>query len=283
MSTTPENFIIWAQSEPTVSMVTLIGSRARPIDAPDGPREHSDWDFHVATTTPGMFATPEWLAAIDAQPIAYVHRTGVTGVVNKVTAVFADGEVEWVIIPADPFNGMAQAVAAGALHADPMIPRMLAELGKVLFGYYRIIKGAEAYSDVYEVAQQLGASGYRLDDAEVISLANGFVCDYVSMRRKITRGEFRAAQLLLFTQLVDALYSMLFELRVREGLNAKPQARRLEEAEDPRLPLLTFELTLDEASLREATDKAADALRSLTTALVGSQWAWPDLTPLHLE
>lgn len=281
MTTTCERFIEWAQTEPSIRMVTLIGSRSRPEGAPDGPTEHSDWDFQVATSDPAMFATPEWLSAINGQPIAYVKRLGVTGVVDKVTAIFPDGDVEWVIIPAEAFDGFVQA-APGVDDAHPMVQKMFVELGKVLFGDYRVVKGGDDCVAVYETASRLGADAYRLSDDQVVAIAEGFVCDYVAVRRKTARGELHTAQLLLHEQLMSALYSLLFELRKREGLHAKPQARRLEELDDPRLPLLDIAPRLDRASLTESADKAAHALRVLAGDLVGARWSWPDLAGVYL-
>jgi len=281
MTTTCERFIEWAQTEPAIRMVTLIGSRSRPEGAPDGPTEHSAWDFQVATSDPAMFATPEWLSAINGQPIAYVKRLGVTGVVDKVTAIFPDGDVEWVIIPAEAFDGFVQA-APGVDDAHPMVQKMFVELGKVLFGDYRVVKGGDDCVAVYEAASRLGADALRLSDDQVVAIAEGFVCDYVAVRRKTARGELRTAQLLLHEQLMSALYSLLFELRKREGLHAKPQARRLEELDDPRLPLLDIAPRLDRTSLTEAADKAAHALRVLVGDLVGARWSWPDLAGVYL-
>ena len=281
MTTTCERFIEWAQTEPSIRMVTLIGSRSRPEGAPDGPTEHSDWDFQVATSDPAMFATPDWLSAINGQPIAYVKRLGVTGVVDKGTAIFPDGDVEWVIIPAEAFDGFVQA-APGVDDAHPMVQKMFVELGKVLFGDYRVVKGGDDCVAVYEAASRLGADAYRLSDDQVVAVAEGFVCDYVAVRRKTARGELHTAQLLLHEQLMSALYSLLFELRKREGLHAKPQARRLEELDDPRLPLLDIAPRLDRASLTEAADTAAHALRVLVGDLVGARWSWPDLAGVYL-
>lgn len=282
MSTTCERFIEWAETEPSITMVTLIGSRSRPADAPDGPTATSDWDFQIATTDPAMYDRTDWLKAINGQPIAYVKRLGATGVVDKVTAVFPDGDVEWVIIPAEAFAGFVQAAEAGVDSAHPMVQKMFAEMGKVLFGNYRILKGGEPAEAVYEAASRLGADAFRRNDDQVIATAEGFVCDYISLRRKINRGELRASQLLLNEELLDELYWLLFELRKREGLHAKPMARRLEELGDPRLPLLDITPSLDHQSLTAAADKAAGALRVLVGELVGTQWAWPDLSGVDL-
>jgi hypothetical protein len=117
----------------------------------------------------------------------------------------------------------------------------------------------------------------------VCLLAEAFVCDYVFTRRKVQRGELCAAQRWLHHQLAETNFRLLHELRLRCGKTSFPDARRLEQLEDPLGGGATVAAVPTAASLHVALEVAAGTHRQLITALVGAAWRWPDLSGLDLR
>jgi hypothetical protein len=268
----------WALGEPSVQLLVLIGSHSRPANDVAGADASSDWDFQIATTAPEMFADSRWTDALQGPPLHYVYRPGRLGSAQKVTALFPDGELDLVVIPAPALRGVAQLVEAGRHGTNPAAVGAIADLAAVLQGGYTIRKGADEFGGLYRFVVA-GISAARLSNEAVCQLADGFVCDYVSTVRKIARGEALAAQRWLHVQLAEANFKLLHELRLREGKVSFPDARRLERFADPRLAAVAVEATLDIAALGRAVDKAAATARALVAALVGDAWRWPQGLP----
>src|SRR5690606_24394407 len=91
-------FVEWAMSEPSVLGLVQIGSRIRAADRVDAADENSDWDYQIITAEPQRFDRSEW-AAREARlgaPLAYVCRGGRLGSARKASAVFQNGEMDFV-------------------------------------------------------------------------------------------------------------------------------------------------------------------------------------------
>ena len=115
----------------------------------------------------------------------------------------------------------------------------------------------------------------RLGDDETRAIAEGFVCDYISTRHKIARGELLAAQRWLHHQLADASFQLHHELRLRQGKLSLPDARRLEFLVDDRRDV-TVGVPPNTASLETAVASCAASFRRVMHGLVGDSWRWPD-------
>ena len=271
----------WAATDPEVSLCVLIGSRTRGGDAATGPDAGSDWDFQLATTAPGRFADGAWLAALGLPPLAYALRPGRLGSALKATAVTARGELDVVVLPEEPLRGLARLVAAGQTPSDPAAGQALTDLAAVLAGGYRILKGEAEFGAFYaRVAGSVPPA--RLDDAGVRRLAEGWICDYVALRRRLARGELLAARRALHHQLAEGNARLLHELRLRRGLPSFPDVRRLERLDAAAAARLALPDTADAAGLLAAALTAARTCRGLLAELLGSAWRWPDLRSLGL-
>lgn len=269
-----DSVIRWAEAEPSVLMLTLIGSRTRPPHGPASADAGSDWDFQVVTSRPELFASRAWCEAAGLKVLAHTTRLGRLGSSRKVTAVFADGSVDLVVLPAAQVAGIAALVKAGQHSAQPGVMQALTDLSTVLQGGWWILKGEEAYGELYRfVATQVAPA--RLTNETAIDLAEGFVCDYVATRVKLERGELQAARRWLHDALAEVNFQLLHELRQREGRFSMPDARRLERWQDPRAALLEVGADHEVASLRAAIERSAVALRALMRDLVGERWQWP--------
>lgn len=264
----------WAEAEPSVLMLTLIGSRTRPAEGLASADAGSDWDFQVVTSRPELFASRAWCEAAGLQPLAHTSRLGRLGSARKVTAVFATGSVDLVVFPAAQVAGIAALVKAGQHAAQPPAMQALTDLATVLQGGWWIVKGEETYGELYRfVATQVAPA--RLSDDAVIDLAEGFVCDYVATKAKVERGELHAGRRWLHDALAEVNFQLLHELRQREGRFSMPDARRLERWQDPRATALDLGSDHDAASLQAAIERSAEALRVLMRELVGDRWRWP--------
>jgi hypothetical protein len=277
-----EVLIDWATVAPEVALLVLIGSRVRPPGTVAAADEFSDWDFQIATTEPAKFAAGDWLRPLGITPLAYVLRPGRLGSSLKASAVTAQGELDLVVLPADQLRVVANRLGTGAGADDSMVTQALRDLAAVLGGGYRILKGENEFGPLYRQVAR-ASSPLRLDDAEVVRLAEAFVCDYVSTRRKLQRGEWRAALRWLHHQLVETNFRLLHELRLRQGLDSFPDGRRLEGLGDPALEGWEVGTGPGVQGLGEAVEKAAGVHRLLVAALLGETWRWPDLSALRLR
>lgn len=270
--------IRWAAAEPTVSGLVLIGSQVHAghsgVMAADG---YSDWDFHIITTRPVMFAEKSWLKATGlGEPLAYVARVGRLGVANKVSAVLPAGELDLVVIPAHRL-ALVQWLMRFGFRRALQSRKDLGGLALVLRAGHRIIKGEAQWGALMRrIATDV--SPLRLDDEGIRFLAEGFVSDYVSTLRKIARGELIAAQRWLHGNLAETNFRLAHELSQRNGQVSFPDARRLEALADTEMrESLKVEATMNSESLTAATNKSAETCRALVQMLVGDSWRWPDL------
>lgn len=277
-----DRVIRWAHDEPSIELLVLIGSRARSGGSPGAADLHSDWDFQIAVQEMTVFADSSWTAALGVNPLAYVSRLGRLGSSQKVTALFADGELDLVVLPLAALRGLSQAINRGQQVENVAAKQALTDQASVLQGGYRILKGAKDFALFYEfVAREIPPA--RLSSEAIRLLGEEFVCDYVSTHRKIERGELIAAQRWLHHQLVEKNFQLLHELRLREGGPTFPDARRIEFLGDSRAAQVAVTAVLSGESLREAVEKAAETCRQLVHALIGDRWLWPDLSPLRLR
>lgn len=273
-----ERFIRWAQREPSVRVLTLIGSQAREGMQHGAADAFSDWDFHVITSNAALFDQRDWMQAAGiGAPLAYVKRGGRLGTALKVTAVFADGELDAVILPEGKLRVARRLFQHGFSKRIDALERGLSHLSVVLRGGFRVLKGPRKWEDFFSrVVVEIPPP--RLNDEDVRTIAEGFVCDYIATCRKIDRGELLAAQRWLHYQLAEANYQLLHELRQRSGEISFPDARRLESIADAEsLDAVRLDAALHGESLRAAADKCAETCQALVAKLLRGAWQWPEL------
>lgn len=277
MGTLGEQIAVWASAESTVRALVLIGSRVRDR-GPLAADSHSDWDFQVVTDRPEMFLEPQWLVSVSGQPpLAYVARTGRLGSAIKVTVVARGGELDLVVIPTRQLKQIKWLLRIGLASRVGRVREGLGHLAVVIRPGYRLVKGESEWGGFYRrVAAEFPSP--RFGNAAVRRLAEGFVCDYVSTRHKIRRGEFVAAQRWLHHHLAEVNFQLLHELRQRRGETSLPDARRLESlCEREVTATVTVNALPTAESLLGATERAAAGCRELMHALVGDAWRWPDV------
>jgi hypothetical protein len=274
--------IRWAEREPSIGALVLIGSRvhagASSVTAAD---ELSDWDFQVVTSRPELFVTAGWTRDAGlGEPLAYVARSGRLGAATKVSVVLRDGELDLVLLPVRRLKWAKFLLRIGLATRLPALRTALSGLAGVLRDGHRLVIGEREWGRFF--SQVVAAfPPMRLSNAAVRSLAEGFVCDYVSTSHKIKRGEFLAAQRWVHLQLAEVNFQLLHELRQRRGEPSLPDGRRIE-----RLPVDSRGIAVSalptQDSLHAAAEKSAATLRELMSELV-PDWRWPNLPQNHLE
>lgn len=270
-------FVRWAQSDAAVRALVAIGSRVREPQAAGAADRFSDWDFQVIAGDDHVLTEASaFERAGIGRPLVFVNREGRLGSARKLTALFAEGELDVVVIPFAQVAHVRAQVDNGTAMQQPPVARALQDLAAVLAGGYRFLKGEEEAGGLYRFVRE-HVPLPRLDNRSAIEAANGFICDYVSTRRKIERGELIAAQRWLHHQLVETNFRLLHELRLRHGQPSFPDARRIETlVGEPWASGVAMAASLDSAALTAAAMKAAATCRELMQALVGGAWRWPD-------
>lgn len=267
----------WAKAEPSVLALIQIGSRVRPLDEFGAADCLSDWDFQVVTSDPARFERRESYHDAFGVPLALAARGGRLGSARKITVLLADGEIDIVVIPLKQIEDVWNRVTAGDYNHDFPIMSALEDMYLVIIGGFNIIKGNVNVSALYAFVRS-NVMAPRLSVAEIIQIAEGFVCDYVSTSRKIMRGEYLAAQRWLHHQLAEANFRLAHEYRKRSGLPSFPDARRLELLlDDSARAALEVRAVPSRESLECALQKSAETCRSLMQSLVGGSWSWPAL------
>lgn len=256
----------------------MIGSRTRGLAAIGSFDVGSDWDFQVVSDDVDAFRDGSWMVHENiGVPLVYIVRMGRLGSVSKVSVVLEEGELDLVIIPSFLFRLVATLCRLGVVGYFPRASIALRNLGAVWKGGVNIIKGDLYVSSFVEAMRRVANVG-RLDDRDVCALANGFVCDYVSAKRKLQRGEMVAAQRWMHVHLAEVNFQLLHEWRQRVGVATFPDARRVELVlSDKELELVKIVSSPNEASLSLALEKCADSCVELVGKLVGQEWSWPEL------
>lgn len=268
----------WARGEPSVDGLILIGSRARaPEDTVWRADRQSDWDFQIIAKRPDLFFRREWADSLGPGLRVYTVRRAAIGGVPKVSALFDGAEADFIVLPFDLLDEMRQKVAGGEHHSSPGVVRTLQDLAVVIRPGWRFLKGRAEWEPFYETVVR-DVPDPRLSDAQVIDLADVFVCDFVWACRKAERGEWVAAQRMLHRSLAETNLQLLHELRLRRNERTFPEGRRAEMIlPGGELQLLQVEAKLEAASLEHALERAATTCRTLVAALVKEAWRWPDL------
>lgn len=266
---------LWAQTENTIAAVVMIGSRVRDAVDPGHADAGSDWDFQIISSRPAVFLNSTWLASAGINPLAYVVRQGRLGAALKVSVVSNEGELDLIIIPTWQITVARFFVAVRLRSAISAIKRGLDDLALVQRAGFRVVKGRRSLSEFFHQNIRTHRAP-RLHTDAAIALAEGFVCDYISTRKKIERGELIAAQRWLHHYLADTNLRLLHELALQRRITTFPDGRRLEFVlPGELLPLVSIETRLERECLETELERVADSCRTIMHELVGDKWRWP--------
>ncbi|HEX2100989.1 MAG TPA: nucleotidyltransferase domain-containing protein [Candidatus Synoicihabitans sp.] len=256
--------------QPDVRVVTLFGSHARGhADA------ESDIDLQIITARPQRFVASEWLPPLSYPLLAYGLRPAFGGVV-KATAIYPQAEADVVVLPLARLRLARLLVGAGLHRRSPKFQRACGDLAIVLRPGFSVLQGGAGWQRFFErvVAE---VPDPRLDDEAVMRLADCAFADYVSLRRKLKRGELLAAQRWLHVHLAETNFKLLHEANCRRGLRSSHDARRLEQELDPaRRARVRVEASASEEALRQAARQSIQTTRELVEELTRRPPTWAD-------
>jgi hypothetical protein len=258
----------------------IVGSRAHQPGDVSRADEWSDWDFQIVTSKPQLFETQDWTRAAGLpQPLIYVNRRGRLGHTDKVSAIFAEADLDLVLIPAGQLLALRWLILTGLAGYMPRARSAIKDLSTVLRHGHHFVKKNLKLEKLYAYLTSTSILEFLEDDV-ICQIADGYVCDYVSTFQKVRRGEFLAAQRWLHVNLSEAIFRLLHERNLRAGDKSFLDGRRIESIVSTEWrEAVTIEAFPNSVSLYRALDKSAHTLRRLMSSLVGNKWCWPDLPP----
>ena len=265
----------WLQREPAVHAAILFGSSVRGDDqAPaDG---WSDLDLHVVTTAASRLERVDWPRELSGQRFCLQVARPATGGVRKVTALFAAGQIDLVLVPARQLRLARLAMYCGLHKRSKTLRGAFNEIATCLNSGHRFLKGEKAWGPFYErIVMEM--PGVRVSDDEARTLAEVFLCDFLWVLQKLERGELAAAQLVLHRSLVETNFRLIRELRLRRGqpLPSFGLGRRLEMLLPPEeLLWVKVDARLEYGELRGAACQLFVGLKALMAEVVPA-WRIP--------
>ncbi len=207
--------IAWLKRESSVESAVLFGStasRGKKTRA-DG---WSDFDLHVVTRSPRKLERIDWARSLRGHGFVLQIVRSATGGVRKVTALFASGQLDLVLVPAAVMKNSRAAAARGQHRRPGKWQVALNEMATCLAGGYRFLKGEKKWGDFYSwVAVEM--IGVRVSDSAAAGLAALFLSELLWVFQKIHRGELMAAQLVMHRSLAETNFRLVRELRLRRG------------------------------------------------------------------
>ncbi len=205
----------WLKRKPELCSVVLFGSSARGVAGPARVGPHSDLDLHVVVSDPQAFERTDWQRVLPDRELCLRVIRPATGGARKITVVFANGQIDLVVVSARSMREASLALRLGSAHRNAALQVALDEMATCLNSGYRFIKGEKKWGAFYARVAEL--PGVRLGDHELAALADGFLCDLLWVFEKLARGEVVAAQHALHTKLGDVNLRCWRELHRRRG------------------------------------------------------------------
>jgi len=255
----------WLIAERAVESAVLFGSGARTDGEVAVADRWSDLDLHIVTTAGARLEHVDWPRAVPGRSFCFQVVRPATGGVRKVTAMFAAGQIDLVLVPAAQMRLARLALRCGLQRRWRSVAVALNEMATCLATGYRFLKGEKKWGGFYaRVAEEM--PGVRLSDEEVRNLADVFLCDLLWVLQKIDRGELAAAQHALHRSLAETNFRLLRERRQRRGLPLPSfgLARRVETMLPPdELAWVRVDARSECADLRRAAWAALAGLKAL--------------------
>lgn len=257
-------------ARPDVEAVTLFGSRARNQDDSSAD-QGSDYDVQVVAANPARLTERDWANAVmgEGTIVGWSVRDAMGGTV-KVSVLLIDEEIDLVLVPGRRLRPARWALRLGLHRRSAWVRRQLTPLVLVIGRGYRVLKGGNRWEHFwFTLFRDVPVPG--LSDTAVRNLGQQAQVDFVSIKRKLDRGELRAAQRWLHTGLAEINFELMHEWRRRRGEPSFHDGRRVESILPPaELELITVNARLDATEIAAAAERAARVAQQLVDTLVGS-------------
>ena len=273
--------IEWALRQSDIVALVQMGSRVQAGAVAD---VLSDWDFHLISTQPQRYFSPDWLAGI-AQPwCAYAERTP-RGVI-KVSAIFENGlEANFI-----PLASWQMKLVYWSMRHPEWVKWMPARLHRgindtrvILLGSgHKVLIGGKAWEQRLTALNVPWAS-MRMSAEEFSKHAAAFWPKSVWVAKKIARPEPRSAMHWLHKLVIEHVYAMLEEEAWLAGQVARPQALKAEKWLDERRLRQTAIVTgIEQALLARALLAELDLFVEVSASVASRRgFALPDYTAVE--
>ncbi|MEX2044610.1 MAG: hypothetical protein WD941_04600 [Opitutus sp.] len=273
----------WVLECESIKSAVLFGSSVRSDNGASTIDQWSDIDLHVVANKPRDMERIDWGRALPGVQFCMQATRAATGGVRKVTAVFTIGQVDMIVVPEQALRLGFFALRCGLNRHVRFLDVAFNEMATCLHSGYTFIKGEENVGHIY--ARVASLPGVRLQDTELISMANVALCELLWILQKLKRGEVVAGQHALHLRLVDSNLRFWREIRLRRGLPVPSfgLAPRLEVLKTPLdRKLISISATATPNELQEAAIQCLEGLRIMMAELVPG-WSIPPLMAQVLE
>jgi len=251
-----------------VVALTLFGSLAR-HDQRTKSDEGSDMDLQVVCRWPELLVRRDWAESVlaDQTIIAWSPRLA-RGGVTKVSILLVNEELDLVIVPVGRMRWARWGLALGLHRRAAWARRRLEPLVLIMAPGYEVLKGGRDWEKFWaRLVQEVQAP--NLSNQEVEFARDAAMVDLRSIERKLERGELRAAQRWLHSEMAARNFLLMHEWRRRLGEISFHDARRVESILPPEdLALVTIESSLRNESLRVAAVAAERATARLVERIL---------------
>jgi hypothetical protein len=260
----------WVLRTPELKSAVLYGSSARQNAETTTPRDPwSDFDILVVASDPLHFESLDWSREIPGSRYCFQVARPATAGVCKVTAVFANGQIDLVIVPERALRLARLAMRLGLHGKMRRVQIALNELSTTLHSGFRFVKSEPGWDRFFtRVAAEIPC--VRVSNEEANNLAQAFLCDLLWMLQKVERRELIAAQHVLHDRLGDTNLRLMRELRLRRGqpLPSFSLGRRLETLAKPEeLKWVQISARLSAEELHRAAWECFAGLKALMAEL----------------
>ncbi len=216
------NFVQWAQEQPIIRAVLVIGSRSR-VDHPAD--QWADLDLLFVTTDPYRFLTKtDWLDVLGTPWLTYVEDDA--GVLER--RVLFEGGVDVDFVP------------LSVEQIEKMMGADLLPLEDVILPGMRVLLDKDGFTEIFHMARAaLAESPTRSIPphvTELMEVVNNFWYHALWVAKKVRRGELWYAKWALDMQMKELLLRMMeWHERATHGWNYNTwkDGRFLEEWADP--------------------------------------------------
>lgn len=260
----------WAIRSDFVSSAVLFGSTARRMhDSEKAGLACSDWDIHLISPNPRRMSKVDWAKEMPEVEFCMAAVRPASGGVRKWTVVFSSGQLDIVVVPAVMMLVANVGYRCGLHRRSKGLRAALNEMATCLRGGYQFIKGERRWGEFYRDVSHL--PGVRLNDSDVVALADSAICDVLWVLQKLSLGEVIAAQNVLHCRVVATNLRLWRELRIRKALPLPSfgLGRKVEEiGEAPHLTALSVSALARIEDLESATRTALSGLQMLTAEMI---------------
>ena len=171
----------WIAAEPAIRSAVLFGSSAANTTEPAADA-WSDLDLHVTTAEPDRLEHMDWARVLPGLGYRFQAVRPATGGVRKVTAVFAAGQIDLVVVPLGQLRLARFGLRLGLARRHERLRAALNEIQTCLRGGYRFLKGEAEWGEFY-ARVAAGMPGVRLGDQEAVALADDDPTGVVDVHR----------------------------------------------------------------------------------------------------